>query len=38
MAETIHLRTRSLCEAMFGLEFKVEHGKVGVFRAHEEDV
>ncbi len=38
MAETIHLRTCSLCEAMSGLEIKVEHGKVGVFRAHKEDV
>jgi anaerobic selenocysteine-containing dehydrogenase len=38
MAETIHLRTCPLCEAMCGLEIKVNDGKVGVIRADKEDV
>jgi anaerobic selenocysteine-containing dehydrogenase len=38
MAETIHLRTCPLCEAMCGLEIKVKDDKVGVIRADKEDV
>ena len=38
MAETIHLRTCPLCEAMCGLQIKVTDGRVGVIRADKEDV
>lgn len=38
MAETIHLRTCPLCEAMCGLEIKVNDSKVGLIRADKEDV
>ena len=38
MADSIHLRTCPLCEAMCGLELQVTDGRVGTIRADKDDV
>lgn len=38
MADSIHLRTCPLCEAMCGLELQVTDGRVGTIRADRDDV